>query len=195
LRSTKAIKENDHYIVNRDTRNERRVPWPKFQLTMDERDRLAGRLLAEGVDASVAARYLGTTVGWVKRFEADAHSVSEAARLLAERGPLGLLDPSTPTELSTAWTAILRRESGSRKSALPTSTNKGDARSNPTVGSRFGRLEILSLQRDGRGRLIAKVRCDCDGSEKDVRASDLGKIKSCGCLRRERMAAMRSGKG
>jgi hypothetical protein len=197
LRSTKPIKENDHYIVNRDTRNERHIPWPRFQLTAQERERLAARMLAEGVGPKTIATYLGSTVTWVKRFAEELEGRERASELLAEHGPVDLLDSSTPTELGRAWTAILGgtgREAKLPKSGLPTSTDKGNARPIPALGGRFGRLEIRSLWRDGRGRLIALVRCDC-GTEKTVRAGHLGKTKSCGCLRRERMAAMRRGQG
>jgi hypothetical protein len=194
LRSTQPVKENDHYIVNRDARNEKRVPWPKFQLTTDERDRLAGRLLAEGVEHRTIAAYLGSTSAWVKRFAAEVHSASEASRLLAEHGPVDLLDSSTPTELSNAWTAILSGQSGLSKDSCSTSTNTGGSSTNPVLGSRIGRLVVLSFGRNSRRQKTAQVRCDC-GTVKEIVASSLGKARSCGCLRRERMAAMRRGKG
>jgi hypothetical protein len=194
LRSTQPVRENGHYIANRGGLNEKRVPWAKFQLTTDERDRLAGRLIAEGVEHRTVAAYLGSTVAWVKRFEADVRRASEASRLLAEHGPVDLLDSSTPTELSNAWTAILSGQSGLSIGSRSTSTNTGGSSANPVVGSRIGRLVVLSFGRNGRRQKTAQVRCDC-GTVKEIVASSLAKARSCGCLRRERMAAMRRGQG
>ncbi len=61
-----------------------------------------------------------------------------------------------------------------------------------SVGSRFGRLCVEALTRKPvehkrkRSRAYADVVCDC-GTRKSVPSDDLvsGKIKSCGCLRRE----------
>ena len=55
------------------------------------------------------------------------------------------------------------------------------------VGLRFGRLIALHSVGSINGKLSWRCRCDC-GSEKIASASDIksGRIKSCGCLRRER---------
>jgi hypothetical protein len=64
------------------------------------------------------------------------------------------------------------------------------------VGLRFERLVVLSVGKDKTGRRVAYLRCDC-GNETTAKPSHLvrGEKQSCGCLRRERMAAMRSRPG
>ena len=57
-------------------------------------------------------------------------------------------------------------------------------------GERFGRLIVLHVI--GIEHRVSWVYCRCDcGTEKNVRAADLvsGKVKSCGCLRREVVSA------
>lgn len=58
------------------------------------------------------------------------------------------------------------------------------------VGSRFGRLLVVSMTRSGR-HAACLCRCDC-GSSKIVRWSSLriGYTKSCGCFRSERITKM-----
>ena len=60
---------------------------------------------------------------------------------------------------------------------------------NERIGRRFGRLEVVGIRRERRGKrntIMAHCRCDC-GSEKDVfwQALADGRVKSCGCLNRE----------
>jgi hypothetical protein len=60
---------------------------------------------------------------------------------------------------------------------------------NERIGRRFGRLEVVGIRRERRGKrnmLVAHCRCDC-GREKDVDWCNLarGGTKSCGCLSRE----------
>lgn len=57
------------------------------------------------------------------------------------------------------------------------------------IGERYGMLVVVARVQDGPRRQVRFLcRCDC-GNEVEVRASNLrvGKTKSCGCLRRERM--------
>ncbi len=69
------------------------------------------------------------------------------------------------------------------------------------IGRRFGRLKVISLShyaeyRKGKNGTqksqIWLCRCDC-GNETKVGRSDLtqGRIKSCGCLKAEKVAALR----
>ena len=58
------------------------------------------------------------------------------------------------------------------------------------TGQKFGKLVVLfrtenKIESNGRKRVMWHCKCDC-GNETDVRASDLkmGKIKSCGCLKK-----------
>lgn len=65
---------------------------------------------------------------------------------------------------------------------------------NERIGRRFGRLVVVGIRRERRGKrdmIIAHCRCNC-GREKDVfwQALADGRVKSCGCLNRE-LAAMR----
>ena len=62
------------------------------------------------------------------------------------------------------------------------------------IGDRVGRLTIIGfdedlIEKDGRRRKMAKVRCDC-GNEKTIRVKSLtskNPTQSCGCLRLERV--------
>lgn len=54
------------------------------------------------------------------------------------------------------------------------------------TGNRYGRLEVLRISDKRVGRKTFWVcKCDC-GNEKTVRSDSLGKINSCGCLKKER---------
>lgn len=57
---------------------------------------------------------------------------------------------------------------------------------NNLVGQRFGRLLVAERAGSCKGRACWRCLCDC-GNEKEVRCDDLhsGKVKSCGCLRKE----------
>lgn len=64
-------------------------------------------------------------------------------------------------------------------------------RKNSPIGHRYGRLEIIATpprKQHSGGRRVT-VRCDC-GTEKTVTTAGLysGRVKSCGCLNRERQA-------
>jgi hypothetical protein len=61
-----------------------------------------------------------------------------------------------------------------------------------TAGLRFERLTVVRIERDKSNRKIAVLRCDC-GTETTAKPSHLvrGEKRSCGCLRRERMAGIR----
>ncbi len=55
-------------------------------------------------------------------------------------------------------------------------------------GSVFGRLTIIGRADTVGGYSFWTVWCSC-GKIKNIRASDIGKVLSCGCLREERVAA------
>lgn len=57
------------------------------------------------------------------------------------------------------------------------------------TGLRYGRLVVLSKHQPGAGRSAWLCRCDC-GTEKVIGGGNLKSCKSCGCLARERAAAM-----
>ena len=63
-------------------------------------------------------------------------------------------------------------------------TNTKKVRIEPSVGDRFGKLEILSSSKLLKGRRYISVVCDC-GQSKDVRLDNLleGRQVSCGCHR------------
>lgn len=58
------------------------------------------------------------------------------------------------------------------------------------IGQRFGRLVVLAKVQDAKGRSAMQCRCDC-GAERVVRLSLLqsGNTRSCGCLKRDQLAA------
>ena len=60
-------------------------------------------------------------------------------------------------------------------------------------GSKFGRLlvvsEIGSFIQSGRSRVLYLCKCDC-GKEVKVFSDQLGRNKSCGCLRSEKIGAL-----
>lgn len=58
------------------------------------------------------------------------------------------------------------------------------------TGERYGRLVVIGRADNAGGRTTWLCRCDC-GGEKVVRGESLhaGLTQSCGCLRRERLAA------
>lgn len=59
------------------------------------------------------------------------------------------------------------------------------------TGKRFGRLTVIG-RADNKGKIsVWKCRCDC-GTEKDIMSSHLryGRIVSCGCQSRERIAKL-----
>lgn len=58
------------------------------------------------------------------------------------------------------------------------------------TGQKFGRLEALYDTGERKdGAVVWHCKCDC-GNEVDVKSSNLtsGRTKSCGCLRRQRVA-------
>jgi hypothetical protein len=57
----------------------------------------------------------------------------------------------------------------------------------------FGRLEVTGFTRAPDGRRVVELRCDC-GQAAEAKPSHLlrGEKRSCGCLRRERLAAMKA---
>ena len=61
------------------------------------------------------------------------------------------------------------------------------------VGQTFGRLRVIDPDRRLHGKRAAVVRCACGAPDKRVRVEHLrsGDIKSCGCLRAERMDTWR----
>jgi hypothetical protein len=61
------------------------------------------------------------------------------------------------------------------------------------VGQMFGRLQVIVPDRRLHGKRAAVVRCACGAPAKRVRHEHLlsGDIKSCGCLRAERMETWR----
>lgn len=63
------------------------------------------------------------------------------------------------------------------------------------TGKRFGRLLVLEFDSTRNSKTYWKCICDC-GNIKIVRSSDLrvGKSKSCGCYRKERLSDMMKGR-
>lgn len=61
------------------------------------------------------------------------------------------------------------------------------------VGQMFGRLRVIVVDRRLHGKRAAVVRCACGAPDKRVRVEHLrsGSIRSCGCLRAERMDTWR----
>jgi hypothetical protein len=62
------------------------------------------------------------------------------------------------------------------------------------VGQRFGRLIVKRIVgRDERSNMLLACLCNC-GNSVTVRADRLkaNKVKSCGCFRNERLAAIRA---
>jgi hypothetical protein len=152
----------------------RKIYWPKFRLTGDEKRKLARDLLAAGVPELRVRAYLATTSSWL----ADFASPSGA-------------DDATPGHRSSS--ANFGRD------RLSTSGDADDFPAGQTLppsiivpGMRFGRLTVLEAGRDKTNRKIIVCACDC-GAETTAKLSHLlrGEKRACGCLRRERMAAMR----
>jgi hypothetical protein len=190
LRRLDPTREANHW---RDDHG-RRHSWPKFQLTERQRDRLGRRLLEGGIDdAKTVATYLGASRRWVAGRLDYWRAVSEWVRQAGPGHGIDLLDAaSVDSSLYGVLTTILGHgsDSGSRtRDRLSTSGVGGDI---VTAGLRFGRLEVVRLERDGSNRKVAACRCDC-GNETAAKPSHLlrGEKRSCGCLRRERMAAMK----
>jgi hypothetical protein len=86
--------------VNYGTKNQRRVPWPKFKLTAQERDQLVRRLLTPGVEHKLIARYLDVSESWVRRLEDG--DTAQLGRLLGERRELNRRVAATPAERTEA---------------------------------------------------------------------------------------------
>jgi hypothetical protein len=197
LRQAKPIKENAHYLVNAGQRNERRQDWPAFKLTPDERDRLARRLIGDGVEHKTAAAYLGTTRAFVDRLATDVESDIEAEQrckeLLAIHGPVDVMDSSLDPVVRRAFLDILGIPPHCSETECTTTTNTGDAKRDVSVGDRFGRLVVIGLSKDANYLVHAEVRCDC-GTVKTVRVGNLtqGKVQSCGCLLREQHEAAKA---
>jgi hypothetical protein len=201
LRRVTAIQKNAGYWSTTAGGTRQWVLWPKFELTPSERDPLARRLLAAGVEHKTVAVYVGVSVSWVRRLDEDTRGDRQVARLLEQHGPVDLLESSLDPGVQSAFLSALDgREaasagdsSSSPSQACPTSINKGDASVIPAPGQRFGRLVIESFDRDEKRNRLAHVRCDCGGTL-TVRVSDLvrGKAKSCGCLKRELVAEMQA---
>lgn len=61
------------------------------------------------------------------------------------------------------------------------------------VGQKFGRLQVIVVDRRLRRKRAAVVRCSCGAPDKRVRYEHplSGGIKSCGCLRAELMETWR----
>ena len=57
----------------------------------------------------------------------------------------------------------------------------------PPLGSKYGRLTILGFRSNGAHPLV-EVRCDC-GTEKAIQLDNLARTHSCGCIKREMLAA------
>lgn len=72
----------------------------------------------------------------------------------------------------------------------------GRGRSIDISGQSFGRLTVISdapVGKDGWGGLLWRCRCEC-GGEVEAQSNNLrsGKTKSCGCIDREKLAAMQA---
>lgn len=193
----------------------RRGRSPKFRLSREQKLKLARRLLNEGVAVKTVATYVQASTRWVLELQSDLEAELALARIigvpevddpgaieLARRagvdqgggiGPVDLLDAATDGSLYRALTTILGYASSSPESTPDRLSTSGIGGDIVTAGLRFERLTVVRLERDKSGRKVAVCRCDC-GAETTAKPSHLvrGEKRSCGCLRRERMAAIRN---
>jgi len=171
----------------------RRGRWPKFRLSREQKVELVGRLLDEDVPVKTIAAYVQATTRWVFECRSDLMAEAECVELL-RGGPVDLRevtvsDPSLYGRLAS----IMGHGSDSAESTPDRLSTSGIGGGIVTAGLRFERLTVLRIARDPTGRKVAVCRCDC-GTETTAKPSHLirGEKRSCGCLRRERMAAMRN---
>jgi hypothetical protein len=175
----------------------KRERWPRFRLTEREKDRLGRQLLEADVPVKTIASYLGVTPRRVKDRTDYWRAVSEWVRLggvvpgYGIGPPVDLLDAAgCDSSLYRVLATIMGHGSDSANSTRDRLSRSGIPGEIVTAGLRFGRLEVLHVERDHTNRKIAVCRCDC-GNETTAKPSHLlrGEKRSCGCLRRERMAA------
>jgi hypothetical protein len=178
--------------------NGRLVSEPKFKLTERQKDRL-GRRLTDGIAAKTVTTYIGSTPRWVKERTPYWRAVSEWTILLGRIDigygppPVDLADTANVDgSLYRALSTVIGLGSNSSESTRDRLSTSGIGGEIVTVGLRFDRLEVVRIERDGSGRRVAVCRCDC-GNETSAKPSHLvrGEKRSCGCLRRERMAEMK----
>jgi hypothetical protein len=170
----------------------RRERWPKFRLSRGQKVELVGRLLDEGVPPKTIATYVQSTVRWVFECRSDLIAEAECVELL-RAGPVDLREVTvSDPSLYGRLRAILGYGVSSAKSTPDRLSTSGIGGEIVTAGLRFERLTVLRIDRDASGRKVAVCRCDC-GAETTAKPSHLvrGEKRSCGCLRRERMAAMK----
>jgi hypothetical protein len=191
-----------------------RIKWHRFRLTPREKTNLTRRLLRDEIPSKRIASHLRATVGFVERTRSDLEAELALARIIGVpdvddpgavtlarlagvgqgggTGPVDLLDSTTTPGLYHALRAILGYRSSSAERGRDRLSMSGIGGGIVTAGLRFKRLTVLRVERDASGRKVAVCRCDC-GAETTAKPSHLvrGEKRSCGCLRRERMAGIR----
>jgi hypothetical protein len=111
-------------------------------------------------------------------------------------GPVDLLDGNLDPSLYRRFSALMGHGSDSAESTPDRLSTSGIGGDIVAAGLRFERLTVLRIERDASNRKVAVCRCDC-GTETTAKPSHLlrGEKRSCGCLRRARMAAMKQREG
>jgi hypothetical protein len=180
LRRLKLSQENDHWWSGEGA-NRHRVPWPRFSLTEREKGGLIRGMLAAGAPRAQIVNLLGTTGRYVDQVDSDR----KAEELARELGPV-----DCPTLTAGGLSGLFGTDVGDRAGRRAGAPEQLSTKPDLTPGSRVGRLTVIGVDPD-RAKTHRLVRCDC-GNHKSVWNKQLRNgTRSCGCLRRERMAAMR----
>jgi hypothetical protein len=58
------------------------------------------------------------------------------------------------------------------------------------IGKKFERLIVMSVSRNSKNQLVCTCLCECGSVITALKGDLKNRIKSCGCLRRERMSKM-----
>jgi hypothetical protein len=173
-----------------------------------DRERLARGLVRHGVPDRTIVAQLACKPQWLRDFRAALDAEAEAVQLLGCNpgegiGPVGgqLAVGAISPAVYDWMLRVLGHGSGSPKVSrdrLSTSGVTSDFRDGQTLppdiiapAMRFGRLTVVEAGRDKTNRKVIVCFCDC-GNETTAKPSHLlrGEKRSCGCLRRDRMAAM-----